>query len=53
MIYVVSGVYKCTHYKPKFHEASDYKLSPVSLQFLFFLLLFIYLFIFVLNIILH
>ena len=43
MIYVVIGVHEGTHYKAKFHDASDYKLSSVSLQinvsffFVFFL----------------
>ena len=36
MIYVVSGVHEGTHYKAKFHGASNYKLCPVTLQFLFF-----------------
>ena len=30
MIYVVTGVHEGTHYKLKFHEVSDYKLSLVS-----------------------
>ena len=48
MIYVVSGVHEGTHYKAKFHEASDYKLSPVSLQFLIFLF-FYFIFSFILS----
>ena len=32
MIYVITGVHKGTHYEAKFHEASDNKLSSVSLR---------------------
>ena len=32
MVYVITGVHEGTHYKTKFHEASVYKPSSVSLQ---------------------
>ena len=43
MIYKMTRVHEGTHYKAKFHEASVYKLSSVSLQIclFFFSLLFL------------
>ena len=47
MIYVITGVHEGTHYKAKFHEASDYKLSSVSSKFvLFFFSFFLFFFFF-------